>query len=61
MYENIEIVVSTISFLFIFGFIRPMLLGEQIDSMNVVITTLMFFFWYFLTMKLTNFGSNKNI
>ena len=54
MYDNIELVVSTITFMFIFGFIRPILLGEKLDSMNAVVTTVMFFFWYFFTINLTN-------
>jgi hypothetical protein len=52
-YQNIEIAVSTITFMFLFGYIRPMILGEHIDSINVVITTLMFFLWYYITSKFT--------
>jgi len=52
-YDNIELAVSTITFMFIFGFLRPMLLGQQIDAMNIITTTVLFFFWYFFTLKIT--------
>lgn len=47
-YQNTEIVISTIIFMFLFMFIRPMLLNESINSDNVVLTTLLFFIWYYI-------------
>ena len=52
-FQNIEIITSTITFLFLFGYIRPMILGGHIDSKNIVVTTLMFFLWYYLSYVLT--------
>lgn len=52
-YQNIEIVVSTITFMFLFGYLRPMILGEHIDSTNIVVTTTIFFLWYYITSRFT--------
>ena len=53
-YQNIEIVVSTITFMFLFGYFKPIIMNQSIDSYNIVVTTGLFFLWYYLTSYITN-------
>ena len=39
------IILATIFFVFIFGFIRPMLLGQAFDSKSILIDTILFVLW----------------
>lgn len=45
-YKSIEIAASTILFMLLIMFIRPILLNEQIDSDDVVYTTILYLVWY---------------
>ncbi len=54
MYNITQIVIATITFLFIFGYFRPMLLNLPIDSMNIIVTTVLFFIWYCSSQYLTD-------
>lgn len=54
-YQKIELAVGTIVFIFIFGFFRQIILYNKIDSLNIVITTTLFFIWYFMTLITTDF------
>lgn len=58
-YQIIESTVSAITFLFFFGYFRQMILGEQINSLNIIFTTLLFFFWYSFTLYITNIITKK--
>jgi len=53
-YKNIEIIISTILFMFLFGYFRTMILGQDINFTNIILTTLLFYFWYLLTTLFTN-------
>lgn len=53
-YKNIEIIISTILFMFLFGYFRTMFLGQNINFTNIILTTLLFYFWYLLTTLFTN-------
>lgn len=53
-YKNIEIIISTILFMFLFGYFRTMFLGQDIIFSNIILTTLLFYFWYLLTTLFTN-------
>ncbi len=54
LYQNIEIVVSTITFLFLFGYFRPIVMNQPIDSHAIITTVVLFFLWSFLSVHITN-------
>jgi hypothetical protein len=61
IYQNIELVVSTILFLFFFGYFRPMITNNKINSYDIIITSILFFIWYYLTLFILNLSNIKKI
>jgi hypothetical protein len=55
-YRTIELATSTVLFMLLIMFIRPILLDEPINSDDVVYTTILYLVWYALTKNIKIFS-----
>ena len=52
--QKLDISITTFLFCILIGFLRPLLLGQDINSRNIIAATLIFFSWYGMTLVFTN-------
>jgi len=52
--QKLDISLTTLMFCIFIGFLRPLLLGIEINSRNIIVLTLIFFAWYGMTLIMTN-------
>ena len=52
--QKLDISITTFLFCILIGFLRPLLLGQDINSRNIIASTLIFFSWYGMTLVFTN-------
>jgi hypothetical protein len=52
--QKLDVSLTTLMFCIFIGFLRPLLLGIEINSRNIIATTLIFFAWYGMTLIMTN-------
>jgi hypothetical protein len=52
--QKTDIAITTFMFCLFIGFLRPLLLGMELNSRDVIAYTLIFFVWYGLTMMFSN-------
>jgi hypothetical protein len=52
--QKIDIAITTFMFCLFIGFLRPLLLGIDLNSRNIIAFTLIFFAWYGSTILLSN-------
>lgn len=50
-----ELIINTILFFFLFGYVRSILIAKPIDSYDIIVSTILFFFWYFMTIQISEF------
>jgi hypothetical protein len=53
--QRVDIATAIFLFLILFGFARTVLLGQVLDSKNVVFLTVLFAIWLFLVRVFTNY------
>ena len=53
-YQRIEGVVYTILFLILFGILHPIILEKQIVGKQVMVNTILFCVWYFVSKSVSN-------
>lgn len=52
--QKIDITITTLLFCIFIGFIRPLLLNNELNTRNIIAFTLIFFAWYGFTILLSN-------
>ena len=52
--QKTDISITTFMFLLFIGFIRPLLLSQDLNSRNIIAFTLIFFAWYGCTLLFAN-------
>ena len=52
--QKIDISLTTFMFCLFIGFLRPLLLGFELNSRNIIAYTLIFFAWYGCTILFIN-------
>lgn len=52
--QKIDITITTLLFCIFVGFVRPLILGREINTRNIIAFTLIFFAWYGCTMLTGN-------
>ncbi len=52
--QKLQIGIVTLFFLILIGFMRPLLLGDELDTHNIIFLTVLFLLWYSLTIIFTN-------
>jgi hypothetical protein len=52
--QKIDITITTLLFCIFIGFIRPLLLNNELNTRNIIAFTLIFFAWYGCTILLSN-------
>jgi hypothetical protein len=52
--QKIDISLTTFMFCLFIGFLRPLLLGIELNSRNIIAYTLIFFAWYGCTILFSN-------
>lgn len=52
--QKIDITITTLLFCIFIGFIRPLLLSNELNTRNIIAFTLIFFAWYGCTILLSN-------
>jgi len=59
--QKIDISLTTFMFCLFIGFLRPLLLGIELNSRNIIAYTLIFFAWYGCTILFSNaYNYEKN-
>jgi hypothetical protein len=52
--QKIDIAITTLMFCIFIGFIRPLILSENLNTRNIIAYTLLFFAWYGCTILFSN-------
>jgi hypothetical protein len=52
--QKLDICITTFMFMLFIGFLRPLLLGRELNSRDIVVYTLIFFAWYGCTLLFSN-------
>jgi len=52
--QKIDITTTTLLFCIFIGFLRPLILGDELNTQYIIAITLMFFTWYGYTMLFSN-------
>ena len=52
--QKLDMCITTFMFMLFIGFLRPLLLSQELNSRNIVIYTLIFFSWYGCTILFSN-------
>jgi len=52
--QKIDITITTLLFCIFIGFIRPLLLSNELNTRNIIAYTLLFFAWYGCTLIISN-------
>jgi hypothetical protein len=52
--QKIDITTTTLLFCIFIGFLRPLILGDYLNSQVIIAYTLMFFIWYGYTILYSN-------
>ena len=52
--QKIDITITTVMFCIFIGILRPLFLGLQFNSRDVIIYTILFFVWYGCTLLMSN-------
>lgn len=52
--QKIDITITTLMFCIFIGFLRPLLLNQELNSRNIIAFTLIFFAWYGCTILFSN-------
>ncbi len=59
--QKIDITITTLLFCIFIGFLRPLILGEEINTQYIIAITLMFFAWYGYTILFSNAFNYDNV
>ncbi len=52
--QKIDIAITTLIFCIMIGFLRPLLIGNNFNTLNMIAYTLIFFAWYGCTILFSN-------
>lgn len=52
--QKVDITITTLMFCIFFGFLRPIILSQDINTRNIIAYTLIFFAWYGCTILTSN-------
>jgi hypothetical protein len=52
--QKVDITITTLMFCIFFGFLRPLVLSQDINTRNIIAYTLIFFAWYGCTILTSN-------
>lgn len=52
--QKIDITIATFMFCLLIGFLRPLIIGIELNTRNIIAFTLIFFAWYGSTILLSN-------
>lgn len=52
--QKIDITITTLMFCIFFGFLRPIILDQDMNTRNIIAYTLIFFAWYGCTILTSN-------
>lgn len=52
--QKVDITITTLMFCIFFGFLRPIVLSQDINTRNIIAYTLIFFAWYGCTILTSN-------
>jgi hypothetical protein len=52
--QKIDISITSFMYLLFIGFLRPLLLNQELNSRNIIAYTLLFFAWYGCTLLFSN-------
>jgi hypothetical protein len=52
--QKIDITITTLLFCIFIGFIRPLILNNELNTRNIIAFTLIFFAWYGCTILFSN-------
>jgi len=52
--QKIDIAIATFMFCLLIGFLRPLIIGFELNTRNIIAFTLIFFAWYGSTILLSN-------
>ncbi len=58
--QKIDIAITTLMFCIFIGFIRPLILSEDLNTRNIIAYTLLFFAWYGCTLLMANAFTSEN-
>jgi hypothetical protein len=59
--QKIDITITTLLFCIFIGFLRPLVLGTQLNAKNIIAFTVIFFAWYGYTILLSNAFNYDNV
>ena len=59
--QKIDITITTLMFCIFIGFIRPLILNEDLNTRNIIALTLLFFAWYGCTLLFSNAFNYEHI
>ena len=59
--QKIDITTTTLLFCIFIGFLRPLILGEMLNTSNIIAYTVMFFVWYGYTILYSNAFNYDNV
>ena len=59
--QKIDITTTTLLFCIFIGFLRPLILGDELNTHYIIAITLMFFVWYGYTILFSNAFNYDNV
>lgn len=52
--QKMDLTITTLIFCIFIGFLRPLILGTDINTQHIIIYTILFFVWYGCTIMFSN-------